>query len=73
MNIWNSVIFHDAYLCKAVSRNVLLTSRLNAIPLNSVLQTLNVIDEFYYQLDTMKSIDFSFKMVPLKAENGQSI
>ena len=32
MNIWNSVLFLDAYLRKAASRNVLLTSKLNAIP-----------------------------------------
>ena len=73
MNIWNSVLFLDAYLRKAASRNVLLTSKLNAIPLNSVLQTLTVIDDFYYQLDTMESIDFSLKLVTLKVENGQSI
>jgi hypothetical protein len=73
MNIWNSVLFLDAHCRKAASIKVLLTSRLNAKPLNIVLQILNIIDEFYYQLYTIESIDSSLKLVILKVENSRSI
>ena len=69
--MWNSSAFLDNYIRKAASRNVLLTLKLE--PLNDTQYTMEIINNFYYQLDALESLDNSFKMATIKVESDQSI
>ena len=73
LNMWNSAAFLDNYIRKAASRNVLLTSKLEAVSLNDTQATMEIINNFYYQLDALESLDNSFKMATIKVESDQSI